>query len=96
MGSVPVVGGTKKTLPAAAKEDILYPVRKDGRDEAALEIRLADSLPAPVEAGAAAGEAVLTVNGERVRTVSLIVREGTASLTFGRFFQEVIEAYIVS
>ena len=96
IGSVPVVGGTKKTLPAAAKEDILYPVRKDGRDEAALEIRLADSLPAPVKAGAAAGEAVLTVNGERVKTVPLIVREGTASLTFSRFFQKVIEAYIVS
>lgn len=96
VGSVPVVGGTKKTLPAAAKEDILYPVRKDGRDEAALEIRLADSLPAPVEAGAAAGEAVLTVNGERVRTVSLIAREGTASLTFDWFLRQVMGAYLTA
>ena len=96
MGQVPVAGSEKKALPAAAKEGILYPIRKDGQDQAQLDVRLTDSLAAPVEPGAAAGDAVLTVNGEPVRTVPLAVREGADELTFGWFFREVTEAYLAS
>ena len=95
-GSVTVAGSEKKTLPAVAKEGILYPVRKDGADEIRLDIRLADELTAPVGPGTEAGEAVLTVRGERVKAVPLIVEEGASPLTFGWFFTRVIEAYFTS
>ena len=86
----------KKTLPAVAKEGILYPVRKDGQDQTELTIRLADSLAAPVTPGTAAGEALLTVNGERVKAVPLIVEEGAEPLTFRWFCIRVMEAYLAS
>ena len=95
-GEVAVTGSPKKTLPAAAKEGILYPVRKDGQDVIRLDVRLADSLAAPVEPGAEAGKAVLTVNGEPVATVSLYVKEGARPFTFGWFLRKVTEAYLAS
>ena len=95
-GTVPVTGSEKKSLPAAAKEGILYPVRKDGQDEAELSIRLSDGLAAPVDPGTAAGEARLTVNGELVKAVPLFMEEGALPLTFRRFFTRVMEAYLAS
>ena len=94
VGQVPVIGSTKKSLPAVAKEGILYPIRKDGQDRTGLDLTLAPALTAPVEPGTAAGEAVLTIDGQRVMTVPLIVREGARSLTFDWFFRKVMEAYI--
>ena len=96
VGAVCVAGSEKKALPAAAKEGILYPVRKDGKDEVRLDFHLAESLAAPVKPGAEAGEAILTVNGRRVRTVLLLAKEGAEPLTFRRFFERVAEAYIAS
>ena len=96
VGAVCVAGSEIKALPAAAKEGILYPVRKDGKDEVRLDFHLAESLAAPVKPGAEAGEAILTVNGRRVRTVLLLAKEGAEPLTFRRFFERVAEAYIAS
>ena len=93
---IAVVGSTKKTLPVAAKEGILYPVRRDGQDEISLDIRLPDSVTAPVARSQELGEAILTVNGERVKAVPLIAREGASPLTFGWFFREVTKAYLAS
>jgi D-alanyl-D-alanine carboxypeptidase (penicillin-binding protein 5/6) len=95
-GEIPVTGSEKKALPVAAKEGILYPVRKDGRDETVLDIRPFPGLAAPVEAGAAAGEAVLSVNGEPVKTVLLIVREGAPPLTYGWFLKRVMGGYLTA
>ena len=95
-GAVTITGSEKKTLPAVAKEGILYPVRKDGQDQTELTIRLADSLAAPVTPGTAAGEALLTVNGERVKAVPLILEEGAEPLTFRWFCIRVMEAYLAS
>ena len=96
LGVLPVTGSRKKTLPVAAKEGILYPVRRDGTDETTVDVHLADSLAAPVTAGTTVGEAVLTVNGEPVRTVPLLVREGAPSLTFDWFFRRIMEGYLAS
>ena len=96
VGQVPVTGSAKKTLPAVAKEGILYPVRRDGQDETEMEIRLVDSLTAPVEPGAQAGEAILTVNGEGVVSVPLILREGAPPLTFDWFLRQVMGAYLTA
>ena len=96
VGAVPVGGSAKKTLPAAAKEGILYPIRKDGTDHADLVIRLSETLTAPVAAGARIGEAVLTVHGERVVSVPLIAREGAEPLSFRWFFKRVTEGYLTA
>ena len=96
IGNVPVTGSEKKSLPAAAKEGILYPVRKDGRDETRLDVRLVGALSAPVSPGAAAGQAVLTVNGAEVKAVLLLVKEGAGTLPFGWFFRQVIWAYVAA
>ena len=96
VGAVPVGGSAKKTLPAAAKEGILYPIRKDGTDHADLAIRLSETLTAPVAAGARIGEAVLTVHGERVVSVPLIAREGAEPLSFRWFFKRVTEGYLTA
>ena len=93
-GQVPVTGSAKKTLPAVAKEGILYPVRKDGRDETRLDVRLPEGLAAPVGRDDTVGEAVLTVNGARVQTVPLLAGEGAAPLTFDWFFKRVMEAFM--
>ena len=95
-GEVPVTGSEKKSLPVAPKEGILYPVRRDGQDDAQLDVRLRDGLAAPVEPGAVAGEAVLTVNGESVASVPLLVSEGARPLTFRWFLQRVTEAYFAA
>ena len=94
LGTVPVIAGRKKALPVAAKEGILYPVRGDGQDRIRLDLRLADSLTAPVEPGTPAGEAVLVVNGEIVSSVPLFTREGAEPLTLGWFFRRVMGAYL--
>ncbi len=96
MGRIAVTGSEKKSLPVAAKEGILYPVRKDGRDEVELDVRLMETLAAPVLQGTIAGEAVLTINGEKVKSVPLIVSEGAPALTFRWFFHRVITAYLAS
>ena len=96
VGRVPVTGSAKKTLPAAAKEGILYPVRRDGQDAAQLDVHLAAGLTAPAAPGDGAGEAVLTVNGARVSAVPLAVAEGAEPLTFGWFLRKVTEGYLVS
>ena len=44
----------------------------------------------------AAGEAVLTVNGERVASVPLLVSEGAGPLTFGWFLKRVMQAYLAA
>ena len=94
LGTVPVIAGRKKALPVAAKEGILYPVRGDGQDQIRLDLRLTDSLTAPVEPGTPAGEAVLVVNGEIVSSVPLFTREGAEPLTLGWFFRRVMGAYL--
>ena len=96
VGEISVTGSTKKTLPAATKEGILYPIRKDGQDETRLDIRLLGSLAAPVEPGVPAGEAILMVNGEGVKAIPLVVEEGAEPLTFAWFFREVTERYLAS
>ena len=96
VGRILVTGSEKKTLPAVAKEGILYPVRRDGQDEAALDVRLLDSLAAKVHPGDRAGEATLIVNGQRIKTVPLAVSEGAEPLTFDWFFKRVARRYLVS
>ena len=96
VGAVPVAGSAKKTLPAVAKEGILYPIRRDGQDQVKLDIRLHDALTAPVEPGTIVGEAALLVNGEGIRTVPLLSREGASSLSFDWFLQRVMGAYIAA
>ena len=96
VGTVPITGSMKKSLPAAAKEGILYPVRKDGRDEVDLTFHLAQTLAAPVETGAAAGEAVLWINGEPVGKVPLIISEGAPPLTFDWFLKRVMRRYLTA
>ena len=61
-----------------------------------MEIRLVDSLTAPVEPGAQAGKAILTVNGEGVVSVPLILREGAPPLTFDWFLRQVMGAYLTA
>ena len=96
VGTVSVTGSEKKSLPVAAKEGILYPVRKDGRDEVKLETRLEETMAAPVAPAATAGEAVLTVNGTQVALVELIVKEGAKPLPFGWFFKQVMWAFMAA
>ncbi len=96
VGQVPVTGSEKKALPAVAKEGILYPIRKDGGDRASLDVRLVKSLAAPVAVGTGAGEAVLTVNGARVKAVPLQTHEGAGLLTFSWFLRRVMGAYLAA
>ena len=96
LGIVPVTGSEKKSLPAEAKEGILYPVRRDGLDETQLDIHLWDGLAAPVLPGSIAGEAVLTINGTRVQAVPLVTEEGASPLTFSWFFKRVIQAFLAA
>ena len=95
-GTVPVTGSEKKTLPAVAKEGILYPVKRDGSEDARLDIRLAEGLAAPVEPGAEVGKAILTVNGQQVEAVPLYAEEGAGPLTFGWFFKRVADGYLAA
>ena len=95
-GTVSVTGSEKKALPVTAKEGILYPVRKDGRDDVKLDIRLPEALAAPVPPGSAAGKAVLVVNGERTASVPLFAGEGAEPLTFGWFSRRVMQAFLAA
>ena len=90
---IPVTGGAKKTLPAVAKEGILYPIRRDGREDAALTVQLPGSLAAPVERGAPLGEAVLTVDGAAVMTVALFSGEWVARPPLRALWKRVIEGF---
>ena len=96
VGRVAVDGGMKKALPAAAKEGILYPVRRDGSEAATVQVRLLDRIPAPVEQGCVLGEAALLVNGTPVLTVPLIAREGAQARRFGPALFRVMEGYLIA
>lgn len=78
LACVPVADGVKKTLAVYPNCDILYPLLTDGSDGIDWRMRVSPQLTAPVRAGETAGELTLLVNGEPVRTVPLIVCEGTA------------------
>ena len=96
VGRVAVDGGMKKALPAAAKEGILYPVRRDGSEAATVQVRLLDRIPAPVEQGCVLGEAALLVDGTPVLTVPLIAREGAQARRFGAALFRVMEGYLIA
>lgn len=69
---LPVAGGRKKELAIFAKDDILYPLRKDGSDTFTLAVNLPEGLAAPVEAGKTVGSVTLYVNGEDTLTTALV------------------------
>ena len=73
-----VSGGVKKELAAAVKDDILYPIRRDGSDEIALAVKLLDAIEAPVAARTVIGSITLYVNGEDVATTALTAAESIA------------------
>ena len=95
-GQVPVTGGVKKSLPAVTKEGILYPIRMDGREEAALDVRLPAAVAAPIERGAPLGKAVLTVDGEQVATVALLAGEGVDIPPLGWFLRRIAWEYLAA
>ena len=91
LGTVQVAGSEKKSLAVYAKDDILYPVRRDGSDQLRFELDLTKSLSAPVAPGTAAGSLTLTVNGEQARTVPLEVREAAPEKrSLFRWLQELL------
>lgn len=95
-GQVPVTGGVKKSLPAVTKEGILYPIRRDGREEAALDVRLPAAVAAPIARGAPLGKAVLTVDGEQVAIVTLLAGEGVDIPPLGWFLRRIAWEYLAA
>ena len=91
--TVPVENAEKSTLPAAAKQDILYPIRSDGTETLHVKRQICDSVCSPVEAGTALGSITATLNGTQIASVPIVALEGAHRMTFGAYWRKAIERW---
>ena len=73
LGSVPVTGGAKETVPLVAAEDLSWPVAAG--EETDCRVELTGPLTAPVRSGTAVGQAVFTLDGREIGRVDLLCGE---------------------
>ena len=73
VGEVPVSGGLWPTVPVIAESDLYCPLAED--EQPAVWLRVTQTLTAPIESGAYAGEAVYYVNGVEIGRVGLLCGE---------------------
>ena len=73
----PVRGGTQTSVPLAAGESFFYPVTSG--EELLVSPRLPEELPAPLAAGQAVGELIVSMDGEELARVPLECAETVAA-----------------
>ncbi len=93
IGTVSVSRGESEVLELYAKEDILYPIKRDGSDAVEWKLARAESLNAPVVAGHEAGIVTLYVNGSEASGTPLIVTRGAARADVGYYLGEILSIW---
>ena len=73
----PVRGGTQTSVPLAAGESFFYPVTAG--EELLVSARLPEELTAPLTAGQAVGELIVSMDGEELARVPLVCAEPVAA-----------------
>lgn len=93
LGTAPVRFGEAVLLEAADSFELTRPV---GSPEVALELKVDDGRPAPIQKGDLFGKAVISVAGEQVGTVSLVAAHDVtrATLATGRFWSLLLLAVL--
>ncbi len=80
--TVTVLHGEKNSLPAAPKQDILYPIRSDGSESLSIETSCYDTVAAPVALGQTLGRIAITLNGYDLCTVEIVATEAAPRRTY--------------
>ncbi len=93
-GDVPIEKGAKETEKAIVANDVTVVIPKTYSDKIKKEIKLEQSVAAPVEKGAKIGELVLKAGDEVVETVDLTAAEGTNKITFFQAIGKVLSAWL--
>ena len=88
------LGETKKiSLPAAAKHDILVPIRSDGTETVTVRQTLIDTIPLPVEAGDPVGQYEVLLDGKPFGSAVIAALESIHAPSFGAAMQSVLEGW---
>lgn len=85
-----VLKGTKTSLAAAAKDDIMIPVKKGERACIKTEIMLDEGLSAPVELGQEIGTLKVFVNDKLAAQTSIVACESIAPLEYGHYLNKLL------
>ena len=85
-----VLKGTKTSLAAAAKDDIMIPVKKGERACIKTEIMLDEGLSAPVELGQEIGTLKVFVNDKLAAQTSIVACESIAPLEYGHYLKKLL------
>lgn len=83
----------KISLPAAAKHDILVPIRSDGSDTVTVNRTMLERIPVPAQAGDPVGQYTVLLNGEPFGSVPIVCLESMPAPTFGAAMRSVLEGW---
>ena len=88
---IPVTLGTQATVQPVPGDDTALLLEKAKAGSLAQTVTLAESVSAPVEAGAALGTLTVTAEGgEVVAEIPLLAGETVSRITFGQMFQRLL------
>ncbi len=88
-----VLNGTKSALAAAAKEDIMVPVRYGERAEISTSVESLDVVTAPVEEGRSVGMLKVSVDGRLAARTPLVTAQGCDSLEFDQYLRKMLSGW---
>lgn len=88
-----VLNGTKTALAAAAKDDIMIPVRLGEHAEISSSVETIGSITAPTAEGQCVGTLKVSVNGALVSQTPLVTLQGCESLYFDQYLRKMLSGW---
>lgn len=96
LSDLPVEGGVKETVPLVYEGPFSYlDVTESDLSQVEKNLKLPETVQAPVEKGAVAGEAVYMLNGQVLGSVPLLYGESVEKAGYGDYLKKVFAAFLL-
>ena len=96
LSDLPVEGGVKETVPLVYEGPFSYlDVTESDLSQVEKNLKLPETVQAPVEKGAVAGEAVYMLNGQMLGSVPLLYGESVEKAGYGDYLKKVFAAFLL-
>ncbi|MDL2302438.1 D-alanyl-D-alanine carboxypeptidase [Lachnospiraceae bacterium OttesenSCG-928-D06] len=93
---LPVLNGVEEEVPLAYGGEFRYlDIVGNSLDKVVKEIRLPESIQAPVKQGTAVGEAVYFLNGEEIGSVSILFTKDVEKAVYKDYLLKIIEFFLL-